>query len=182
VSGPVSQVCYAVEDLDRAIADWSRTVGAGPFYVFDAVIEGKIYRGEEGRDTHLIALGYLGTTSIEFYQPNNEEPSIIREMLDLRGDGALHHIWPRIAPIGADEYERRLADYEAGGLEIAMSGNVPHVGRIAFVDAVERLGSFIEVLEMPEQVGAAHDAMLAAHLRWDGRERRRSFEELVMSL
>jgi Glyoxalase/Bleomycin resistance protein/Dioxygenase superfamily len=179
--GTISQVCYATFDLQAAAKRWARLTGAGPFFVMDlpAEIE-KTYRGKPAKDTFRAAIGFMGKTCIELMQPTNEAPSIVREILDARGEGAVQHIYPQIRPLDATQYDAVCAGYREQGLEEALSFKLAGLGRNAFYDATQSLGCFIEVLEVGE---AAYHTVLGgmyeAHRNWDGNEIFHSMESLT---
>lgn len=175
--GSYTQIAYVVRDIEAAIAHWASTLGAGPFFVFDNVVDDKIYRGNPGKDTNLAALGFLGATCIEIFQPTNDEPSMFQEVLDSRGEG-VHHVLPTMRPITADEFDRRCSEYEAAGLTLATSGTLPTVGRVAYYDAISQIGQFIEVIELGPDTYQGMDLMYDAHLGWDKQNPQRSMDEL----
>jgi hypothetical protein len=178
--GSISQICYVSYDASAAAAQWARLSGAGPFFTVELPGDlRKIYRGRPAQDTFIACIGFLGTTCIEILQPTNEAPSIIREVLGARGEGAVHHVYPRIRPLDHAAYDELSARYRAEGLEEALSFYLPGVGRNAFYDATQTLGCFIEILECGEQAYQTMlGGMLSAHLQWDGRNLIRSMESL----
>jgi hypothetical protein len=169
-AGTVTQTCYVTSDIETAVKRWV-ALGAGPFYRMDfpASIE-KTYRGKPAEDSFSAAIGFLGTTLLEFLQPTNSAPSIIREILDHKGEGAVHHLYPRIRPLDAAAYDALCADYREQGFAEALFLNLPGMGRNAFYDATETLGCFLEVLEFGEPVYAAiTEKLYRLHRDWDGK-------------
>lgn len=175
--GSYTQAAYVVFDLEAAIDAWARTLGAGPFFVFDSPVDDKIYRGKPGSDTNLAAMGFLGGTNIEIFQPVNDAPSMYREVLETTGEGA-HHVIPRMRPMTDEDFDRACAGYEALGLELSTSGTVPGVGRIAFYDARDRIGQFIEVIQLSRETYPVMDLMHDAHVDWDGKDPLRPFSQI----
>jgi hypothetical protein len=178
--GSYSQVCYVVRDIEEAAHRWTSTTGAGPWFVFEAAAQDKLYRGRTGTDRSLAALAALGGMSIELYQPLDDEPSIINEILDSRGEG-FHHVHPRISGLSGATYDARCAEYERKGLEVAMSCTFPGIGRAAFYDALDTIGGFIEVLEL----GAAYpvmDVIAGAHQGWDGERPMRTLDDALAAM
>jgi hypothetical protein len=178
--GTTSQICYATFDLRLAAERWARMAGAGPFFLVDlpADLE-KVYRGKPAEDTFQAAIGFMGTTCIELMQPTNEAPSIIREILDARGEGAVQHVYPNIRPLDIGQYDAVCAHYRTNGLEEALSFRLPGMGRNAFFDATQSLGCFLEVLEFDKE---AYDAILGgmyeAHCNWNGSDLIRGIDSL----
>jgi hypothetical protein len=131
------------------------------------------YRGGPAEDEFTAAIGFLGSTIIEFVQPRNRAPSIFREILDTRGE-AIHHVLPRVCPCTPQEYDSSFHRYRGQGYEPALTLVVPGFGRNAFFDAVDRFGFFIELLEIPATAAQVTEAMHAAHIGWDGHDPIRS--------
>lgn len=171
--GSVTETCYVTRNLDNAMAEWTRTTGAGPWFdsEFPATLV-KSYRGERSADSFRAAIAFAGTSLIELVQPTNAAPSIFREILEARGEGALHHVYPRIKPCKGADYDHACAAYRALGLESALSFSIEGLGRNDFFDATATLGCFIELLEIDE---AVYDAIMRpiyqAHIQWDGKTR-----------
>ena len=91
--GSVTEICYVTTDLTRAIERWAQDLGAGPFFTLTipADFGTRTYRGRPAQDSFSAALGFCGSTLVEFVQPLNDRPSVFREVLDERGDLAAHH-------------------------------------------------------------------------------------------
>lgn len=179
--GSVTEICFVTEDLEGAVARWVAATGAGPFVVM-AFQPGPAnrYRGGPAQDAFRAAIGFLGTTLIELLQPDNGAPSIIREVLDEKGEGALHHVYPSIRPLDAAAYDAQCDRYREQGFAEALSLILPGMGRNAFFDARESIGCFLEVLEFDR---AAYDAITerlhSLHLNWNGDDPLRPIEALM---
>ena len=113
-AGTYSQVCYVVNDIEDAILGWTKATGAGPWLVFQPRWEEKTYRGDEGLDEYKVAFGFMGSTFLEFYQPLDGHPSILREILDSRGEG-FHHVCPEVRPMQRRNSTRRAAATKTKG-------------------------------------------------------------------
>ena len=173
-----SEICYVVHDVEKAAKEWARTVGAGPFYLIEPHDKARLYRGKPCNDPHKVALGMWGSTVIEFIQPLDDTPSIWREILDVKGE-AVHHVFPDIRPMGPGEYDRRFAAHQADGLEVVLPGEVEGMGRHAFFDARDRMGCFIELLDVSDRIWAFTLAQLRAHQGFDGARPIRELSELM---
>lgn len=173
-----SEVCYVVHDVEKAARQWAKTVGAGPFYLIEPHDTARLYRGRPCSDPHRVALGHFGPTVLEFIQPLDDTPSIWREILDVKGE-TVHHVFPDIRPMTPQEYDRRFAAHQANGLEVALTGEVAGIGRHAFFDALDRMGCFIELLEVSERIWAFTLAQHRAHLEFDGARPLRDMGELL---
>ena len=167
--GAVLQVCHVVRDVRPHVDRWVRTLNAGPFFCATFEIDGHTYRGKLHRVNVHVAVGFLGSTCIELAQPVDEAPSVFREVLDSRGEG-LHHYW-----MMTDDYDAELARFAAAGCDFVGGGELPRIGRGAFVDATRTLGCFVELIELNDLGWSLLQQMQAAHLAWDGRDPMRPY-------
>jgi len=161
--GSVLELCQVVRDIDAALAHWTGTIGAGPFFVFDVpVLPGQIYRGAPTEVSMRVAFGFSGGLLIELLQQTNDTPSVFTEMLDARGDG-YHHVMLRIP------YDEGVARLSGQGHEIAFSGRMPAGERFCLFDTRAADGSYIELMEISPPMEESLRRMHRAHLDWDGR-------------
>ena len=174
---PYSHVCFVVSDLQASARRWASLTGAGPWYVMQPAAEDKEYRGTPANDEFLLAIAFLGATCLELYQPLDDRPSFLREILETRGEG-FHHVWPRIEPLQGPTFDAKCQHYEDLGLSVAMRCRFPGVGRAVFYDALDSIGGFIEVLEAGDSV-SIFETLHAAHRDWDGADPIRPFAALV---
>lgn len=177
--GSAAEICYVTHDLDQAIEHWSNGAGAGPFYALDNPAEfgERSYRGAPAKDSFRAALGFSGNTLIEFVQPTNDEPSVFQEVLKAKGEMAVHHFYPNIRPISGAEYDAMYDRYLAKGYVAALEMILPGLGRCTLFDAREKLGVFVELLEISPEMYAGLEKMHAAHVDWDGQRPKREFLE-----
>lgn len=174
-----TQLAFVVRDLEKTVVHWVGATGAGPFYrVHSEILEQPLYRGQPARDRFAAAMGFLGDTLMEFIMPLNCEPSIHQEMLQSRGEG-LQHIYPRLGPITAAEYDAQYAEYIAAGYAPGLTAMIPGIGRNAFFDATADLGCFIELLEINPATYAMIERMQATHCAWDRQNPMREFLDLA---
>jgi len=161
--GTVLELCQVVRDIDAALEHWTKTVGAGPFFVFDVpVLPGQKYRGAPTEVSMRVAFGFSGGLLIELLQQTNDAPSVFTEMLDARGDG-YHHIMLRVP------YDEGVARLSGQGHEIAFSGQMPGGERFCLFDTRSADGSYIELMEISPAMEESLRRMHAAHLQWDGK-------------
>jgi hypothetical protein len=159
VRGSVLQVAHVVRDLDKAMAHWTQSLGAGPFFVAHFKLDGQQYRGKPASLDARIAIGYLGSTNIELVQTNDDAPSVFNEVLTSRGEG-LHHYW-----LAADDLDTEIARYQAAGCPMIGYGEAPGFTRGAFMDTSAILGCYVELQVVTPQI--LRD-MQAVHRAWDG--------------
>lgn len=177
--GLVLETCYVTHDLERAIGAWTAGAKAGPFYVLNmpADIGVRIYRGAPARDSFKAALGFSGLGLVEFIQPTNDAPSVFREVLETKGDMAVHHIMPDVRPMSAADYDALYKHYTELGYVDAINMVIPGLGRNSLFDARDKLGTFIELLEVTPAMYAGLEKMYAAHVGWNGERPIRDFME-----
>jgi hypothetical protein len=179
--GSVTETCYVTADLARAVHHWGETFRAGPFFAL-TVPESfgtRSYRGRPAQDSFTAALGFCGASLIEFVQPLDDRPSVFREVLEERGDLAVHHVDPNVRPITAAEFDEQRARYERAGYVAALDMVLPGLGRNVLFDARPKLGVFIELLEVSPAMFAGVERMLHAHQTWDGLRPLREFAETM---
>ena len=179
--GSVTETCYVTTDLERAVSQWAEGLKAGPFFslTIPAQFGTRIYRGRPAEDSFSAALGFCGSSLIEFVQPRDDRPSVFREVLEERGDLAIHHVYPNIRPISAAEFDQQRARYERAGFDAALDMLLPGLGRNILFDARPKLGVFIELLEVTPSLYAGVEKMLSAHESWDGSRPLRDFAETM---
>jgi hypothetical protein len=137
----------------------------------------RIYRGRPAEDSFSAALGFCGMSLVEFVQPLNDKPSVFREVLDEKGDLAVHHVYPNIRPLTAAEFDSERAKYERAGFVPALDMVMPGLGRNVLFDARPKVGVFVELLEVSPAMWAGVEKMFSAHQSWDGTRPMRDFVE-----
>ncbi len=139
--GPIDQVAYAVEDLDRALPHYEALYG--PFEVSEAPLEGCLIRGTVADCTLKLAVNNSGPVEIELIQVlEGDTPH--SEHLREHGEG-LHHVRFRV-----DDLEKRLEVLVAAGCETVFYKRFGPTVAFAYVETSKALGrSLIELLEMP---------------------------------
>ena len=88
--GNVRQLGIVVENLDQAVAAWTRHQRVGPWLIMRNVTLPAVYRGQPTAPRIDIGFGYRGDLQIELIQQTNDAPSPYREFID-RGRYGLHH-------------------------------------------------------------------------------------------
>jgi methylmalonyl-CoA/ethylmalonyl-CoA epimerase len=111
---PFKQVAVVVEDLDRAVRQWSDLLGIGPWTGYrlePPLLKEMWYLGEEVEFSLRHALAWQGETQFELVQPL-AGPSIFADHLETHGEG-LHHVG------------KYVADHPAAVKEALAAGFVP---------------------------------------------------------
>jgi len=163
-----TQIAYVTHDWRKAAQHWMDVMGAGPFLLLKLPAIVKNYRGRLVRDTFEVGISFVGGTSLELIQPVNDEPSMYREVLESKGDGALHHTFADFHAMDDAEFAARRKKYAELGLQIACEFDIPGLGRNIFYDALDTLGSFVELSQVSPDGFKICQNMYEAHRNWDG--------------
>jgi hypothetical protein len=163
-----TQIAFVSKDWRKSVQHWIDVMGAGPFFILKLPPLEKNYRGRLVSDTFEVAISFVGNTSLEIIQPVNDEPSMFREVLEKKGDGALHHMFPDFHAMDDAEFNARRKKYADLGMNIACEFNIPGLGHNIFYDSLQDLGSFVELSQVTPQGFQICRNMFEAHRTWDG--------------
>ena len=161
VSGQVVQMCFIVEDLDKAVGNWITTVGAGPFFV-QKDLEGVAveYRGISSSLNMDVALGQAGSLQIELIRPRGTAPNVYTEMYPHGGTG-LHHIASFV-----DDLDAEIEAYIVSGQSQACRG-VFGGSSFAYVDTRSTVGIFTELYAESAFMRGLYSKVAGAAKCWD---------------
>jgi len=167
----VAQTAFIVSDLHTAIRQWVADMRAGPFYVLPhLLVPGQTYRGQPSTADVTLAMGFAGHMMIELIQPLDDNPSVYRETIELRGFG-YHHMG-----IACADVEASSRDYQARGYVEAYRAAVPTGGEVVYLDngTGPSLG-FIELLPVTPGMDQTFTRFWEASRNWDGSDPIRPF-------
>jgi hypothetical protein len=160
--GPVRQCAYLVPDLERAVASWA-AVGVGPFLQMpEQRMQGYVHRGETVEPVLTLAFANSAELQIELIVVHDEQPSVFREALDARQEGAHHLAW------WVEDWAGWEAAAASSGWEPVTYGDGGGFARFAYYDVGGPL--LVEVMELNDATRWLTDTVRAAHLDWDGTE------------
>ncbi|VAV90582.1 hypothetical protein MNBD_ALPHA02-1577 [hydrothermal vent metagenome] len=165
--GAIMQVAYVVEDIEKAMKEWTDTLGVGPFFLFEHfALDDYRYRGKPGDIDITLALGFSGSMCFELIVQHSNAPSVYTEVTDNRGYG-FHH-WA----ISTDSFDNDLARHVAAGNSEVLYGKVPDPinARAAYVDTMAKTGGMIELIEMTPAVEGFFSALKEPSVNWDGKD------------
>lgn len=166
----IIQMAYVVEDIHAAMNEWVGKLRVGPWFLLDHFTgEEPVYRGQASTADIAIAMAFAGHMNIELIQPNNDAPSVYRELIERRGYG-FHH-WGR----ATCQFDRDLEQYRTAGHEVGFICRVPSGGRVAYMDTTKQLPGFVELIELGGAFEAVFSRFYRASIGWDGSEPVRSF-------
>jgi hypothetical protein len=150
----IIQMAFVVEDLDRAMAEFTGRFGVRHWTVF---------RNFAGTDPHYhgkptdarahVALGFGGHMQYELIQPADDLPSVHRDVVQERGYG-FHHFG--CATTKFDETVKAMHDH---GYETAFSATVDGTSRVAYFDTRDVLPGMTELIEVSEALDVAFTQM-----------------------
>ncbi len=139
--GPVDQISYAVENLERALPHYEALFGR--FRVSEAPLKDVTYRGKQIDCRLKLAIAQSGPIEIELIEVlEGETPH--GEYVRAHGEG-LHHVRFRTGKLDVV-----LEALKAAGFETIFYKRFGPTLAFAYVEAPEEIGlSLIELLEMP---------------------------------
>lgn len=162
VWGPIGQIGYVVDDLDSAALQWTKSIGIGPWKVFNpAPFDSLYYRGEPCDALAGFALAFMGSVQLELIQQLNDAPSIYRDMLDTFGSGVQHIcFYP-------EDYDAALAAGLASGLTVEQQGDIWGVD-FAYLRGSD--GHVIELARLSEERRTMRNGAIEAAATWNGQD------------
>ena len=168
--GGIIQMAYVVPDIRAAIAWWVRDLRAGPFFLLDHFTGvDPVYRGQPSKADVAIAMGFAGHMQIELIQPNDDHPSVYRELIERRGHG-FHHFGRASHDMAGD-----IAAMEQAGYTLAFRAGVPTGGEVAYMDGGDQAPGFVELIAATDGMDAAFTGFWRASIGWDGTDPVRQF-------
>lgn len=161
--GAVMQVCFVVDDVERELEYWTRTLRVGPFFHFRhfPVLEAQ-YRGSPVAVDLEVALAFSGTTCFELITQHGDTPSPFRKLGNAQ-DFGFHH-WA----VPTRTFDAELHERQQSGMTLVASASVALGGRCAFLETRSKLGGILELLEMTPPVEEFFGMVHAAAASWDG--------------
>ncbi len=160
---PLNHIGYTVANLEQAVEGWTRTYGAGPFYVLAEMPFDELeFMGEPFEWHHVAAYGNCGPIAVELqtFEFPTPMPELERR---LGGPHHLNHICYLTEDTSAES-----ARLEALGYPMFLSGRMGE-NRFYWHD-VPHLGYSIELHSLdPAITGFMRCANTASH-NWDGND------------
>lgn len=168
LTGPV-QVAYHVPDIRRAAMDFSRALGAGPFFVLERIeLSRASHRGRPAAFLHSSAYGQWGEVMLELVQQEDDGPSPFRDLYAPEQTG-IHHV-----AYFTTALESAIAHLKAGGMPLATRAVTRSGQTFVFVDATARLGHMIELYEPAEALLDFYRMVRDSAAGWQGEDPVRS--------
>lgn len=166
----VIQMAYVVPDIHVAMRHWIEKLRVGPWFLLEHFtgIE-PIYRGRPSQADVALAMSFAGHMNIELIQPNDDAPSVYREIVEKRGYG-FHH-WG----IATWDFDAQVEKHRAAGYELAFLARVPSGARVGYMDTSADLTGMLELIELGADFEAVFNRFYRASIGWDGKEPVRPF-------
>lgn len=161
--GPIKQLAFVTDDVEKSVDFWTRKMGAGPFFQRHNVnkfIKGCQYFGEDVDIQFSVTIGYWEDMQIEFVRQDNDVPSIYSEwQKSSRQD--MHHIGLFVKDVG---HARRVA--LESGYEIAQEFFADEGG--AFYIKTGGPFGFVELFQPTAAQFESFGQLRRAAVDWDG--------------
>jgi 4-hydroxyphenylpyruvate dioxygenase-like putative hemolysin len=138
--GEITQVAVVVKDLKKAMENYWKTLGMGPWQIYTfapPALRETTVRGKQVHYTMKLAITWIGSVMFELIEPL-EGPSIYKEFLKKKGEG-LHHI----ACYKVDDVKKTLDTFRQMGIEVLQSGKFDEV-EYYYMDTEPILGIIYE--------------------------------------
>ena len=140
--GPIRQISFATDNLDRMIHFWEVSVGVGPFDVYRNVTLSMRYEGTPINLPVHVAIGWLGDALIELIEVEGPGPSPFHDALGRPIIGL-----QRVASFSTDIASDADAA-EARGLERFAEGGEESGQRYVYFRSPDAPGVILELLEL----------------------------------
>jgi len=170
--GPVRQVGYVVDDIEKSMREWVK-IGVGPwFYTAKAPLEGFKYMGKPSDIQLAGALTNSGYMQIELIQQLNDAPSLYRDYPQKAG-GGIHHIshW-----MDTERYDTAYKELLSLGFYVGHEGAIGPNGRFAYFLNDRIPGSILEISETSGFKGEYFKLIADVCANWDGSDPIRRFD------
>jgi hypothetical protein len=159
----IMQVCWVVPDIDVAMANWTKTMGVGPFFVFrDLTIDTVKHRGTQVSTTFHIAMAQAGGVQIELAQQVSDGPYAYNEVFPNGSADGVHHVAVYVA-----DYAAAMKHYTDLGFEPSVEGLFGDM-HFAYVDTRSTLGCMVEIIEHNALQDQIFARVAAGAEGWDG--------------
>lgn len=158
------QFAWVVPDVRAAAAEWTRSTGVGPFFLFEHVgWDNPVYRGKPWETLDITAaIAQAGNVQIELISQNAEGRSMFRDVVPAGGSG-LHHM-----ALYCSDYDATLRAYKETGAELIFSGLMMGFP-VCWVEPKPSLGFMIELITANPVADAVFGQFRAAAENWDGK-------------
>ena len=148
--GRIAQIAFVVRDLEAKMRAFWDDVGIGPWSVYTFApprVQDLTYRGQRQDFAMRVAFAMCGDTQIELVQ-SLSGPNLYEEFLAQCGEG-VQHLGVHVADMASATREMEAAGYSL--LQSGRGYGVGGDGAFAYFATADRLGTLIELIELPQQ-------------------------------
>ncbi|HEC61209.1 MAG TPA: VOC family protein [bacterium] len=146
----VAQIALIVEDLDKAVENYWKTFGIGPwhFYTYGKPLVKKMsYHGKPSEYRMRVGLAWIGQLRIELIEPL-EGDTVYADFVKEHGYG-IHHLGVLVEDMG-----QALTLAEEAGFAMTQDGSGfggGGDGHYAYLDTEDAIGTTIELIDRPQE-------------------------------
>lgn len=175
----MTQLAYLVRPggLNAALEYWVKVMGAGPFFRGVFPLINQIHHGKSTDQQAEVACGYHGDMQIELIEPTNRAAGPYNAFLDANANipvgGLYHHVM-----IEEGDYDKTVARLISEGCKTAFYAENEVGDRVAYLEAFDTTGGYIEVIESA-MWPAVCEKMKQARVGWDGSDPVRPFTAVL---
>lgn len=146
----IAQICMIVPDLDKAVENYWKVFGIGPwhFYTYGKPLVKRMTRhGKPAEYKMRVALSHIGSLRIELIEPL-EGDTVYSEFVEKHGYG-VHHVG-----VLTDNMQQAIERATQAGFEMTQDGagfGPDDDGHYAYLDTEDLIGTTIELIERPKR-------------------------------
>jgi catechol 2,3-dioxygenase-like lactoylglutathione lyase family enzyme len=136
----IIQVGIVVHDMDRALEQYTRVFGAGPWDIYEfgpPEMREPTYMGKPSEWSALLALTWVGDRHVELIKPL-KGPNVYYDFIEKHGAG-IHHIKEWVEDCG-----KAIAEYKKKGIEVIQSGKFGE-DEFYYLNTEPTLGILLEI-------------------------------------
>jgi hypothetical protein len=160
----INHLGYLVPSIERAVAHWASTVGAGPFFIVERMkFDEVLHYGKPCTLDHSAAFGQWGSVIIELQQIFASAPETLTQRLIPGASPILNHV-AYVSPTP----EQDSAQLSAAGYELFLYAKFGEV-EVRFHDTRAILGQAIEIHRQSDFLDAFFSQVAGAARGWDGK-------------
>ena len=146
----IAQICLIVPDLDKAVENYWKIFGIGPwhFYTYGKPLVKRMTRhGKPAEYKMRVALSHIGSLRLELIEPL-EGDTVYSEFVEKHGYG-VHHVG-----VLTDNMQQAIERAAQAGFEMTQDGagfGPDDDGHYAYLDTESLIGTTIELIERPKR-------------------------------
>ncbi len=161
---PLSQIAYAVDDVQAFATEHSRLFGSGPFLLSEGFDVQCTLRGEPVKFTVDVAFGQWGDVQVEVMHQTSPGPGLIHDLFpEGSGQTGVHHFLSLV-----EDIDVAVAGYEAAGYEAFFRCTLAGGTVAVFIDTRQLLGHYTELYEYTDEMRELFEAVKSASVGFDG--------------